>query len=210
MRLLLLSRGVGALPEFLDRSTGSSAENLRLGYLTDAAGLAPEQPFAVIEKLRVAELGYQIREMSATQMTALEFKSALDDVDALYVAGGNTFVLLSSLSSTGLDHAIIDRVSSGLPFIGSSAGSIIVGDNIEPASFLDDPLEAPEFSEYTGLKLIDGVIIPHADGTLAPYSPDVIAQIFKSYSTTYNLIPICDDEALLVDSFGSRIISSPL
>lgn len=44
---------------------------------------------------------------------------------AVFIGGGNTFRLLDALHRHGLIDAIRDRIASGIPYIGSSAGSIV-------------------------------------------------------------------------------------
>ena len=71
----------------------------------------------------------------------------IDDLaraEAVFVGGGNTFRLVKTLYDSDLLRMIRDRVRAGLPYIGSSAGSVIACPTIrttndmpivEPASF---------------------------------------------------------------------------
>ena len=54
----------------------------------------------------------------------------LDRADAIFVGGGNTFRLLKKLYDTKLLHGIRDRARSGVPYMGSSAGSVIASPTI--------------------------------------------------------------------------------
>jgi dipeptidase E len=59
-----------------------------------------------------------------------EFGAALERVEAVFVGGGNTYVLLDRLRRSGLLAALRARVRAGLPYVGASAGSNVAGPNI--------------------------------------------------------------------------------
>lgn len=209
MRVLLLSRGAGAVPTFLADGT-NSAGPLRLGYLADASVAYADAPFVIAERAGIDALGHSVQELSARAMSRADFASALDEIDALYVASGSTFGLLDALRANNARQAIIDRVRAGLPYIGASAGSIVAGPSIEPASLMDDPADAPGLEDYEGLRLIPSVVIPHADGQLPPYPAELIQRTLEQFGADHELIPLRDDQALIVDAEGSRVIASAL
>ncbi|OLT34747.1 peptidase S51 dipeptidase E [Rhodococcus sp. CUA-806] len=210
MHLLLLSLGVGAVPEFIAAHTDRPADEVRIGYLNDAARPYAGEEFVAAERAQLAELGYLLTDFTAADFGDAEtFGAALDDFDVLYVAGGNTFVLLASLRRRGADVVLIEKVRAGLPYIGSSAGSIVTGPSLEPVSIMDDPSEAPELTDRNGLGLVDTVVIPHADGALPPYPPELISLIKQTYDSEYPLTFLDDDQALLIDDASPRLIASP-
>lgn len=218
MNLLLLSRGLGAVAPFLSRSASAAARaggsptprSLRLAYVADAAAPYPGAAFAKAELAGVQALGYDVLVLHARNMSASEFEAALDGVDALYVAGGSTFALLESLRMGGAAEVIANKVRAGLAYIGSSAGSIVAGSSIEPASLMDDPGDAPELQDCAGMRLWDGVVIPHADGQLPPYPVELIQRTLQRFGADFHLVPLGDEQALLIDSDGTRIIDSTL
>lgn len=210
MPLLLLSLGVGAVPGFIANHVDRPPGEVRVGYLDDAARPHSGEEFVAAERQQLAELGYPLTDMTAADFDEAEaFAAVLDEVDVLYVAGGNTFALLAALRRHGADAVLVDRVRRGLPYIGSSAGSIITGRSIEPVSLMDDPADAPDLTDRDGLRLIDTVVIPHADGALPPYPPELIARIDQTYGTDYPLTFVNDDQALLVEDAPPRLIASP-
>lgn len=210
MHLLLLSLGDGAVPAFLSTHVKQPIEKARIGYLNDAARPLAGAWFVAAERERLAALGCSLIDVTAgDHERAHGFDTVLDGLDAIYVAGGNTFALLAALRRNGTYDVIADRVRSGLPYIGSSAGSIITGPSIEPVSLLDDPAVAPDLADYTGLNFIDTVIIPHADGALPPYPPELFTRVRQAYEADYPLTFLNDDQALLVDGDSVQLISSP-
>lgn len=210
MRLLLLSLGVGAVPGFVAAHVDRPIDQVRMGYLNDAARPYPGEEFVAAERAQLAEIGYPLTDVTVADFDDADaFGAALDDLDVLYVAGGSTFALLAALRHHGADAVLIERVRAGLPYIGSSAGSVITGPSIEPVSLMDDPADAPELADHRGLGLTDTVVIPHADGALPPYPPALIARIARRFDTAYPLTFVDDDQALLVEDAPPRLISSP-
>ena len=83
------------------------------------------------------------------------------DYDAIYMIGGNTFYLLKELREKKLDVKIKHAIDNGVIYIGSSAGSIILGKTIETALPYDE--NWVNLNNFEGLNMIDGIIIPHAN-----------------------------------------------
>lgn len=204
--MLLLSRQPGAVPDFVRECSGSLSSRVRLGYVTDAA---QGMPFAAAERAGIESFGYELIDICARENDAASLGVLLDSLDAVYVAGGETFVLLEALRSNGTGEVLADRVRAGLPYIGCSAGSIVAGPSITPAELMDDRDRAPGLVSDEGLHLVDKVVIPHADGKLPPYPPHLIEQIVTEYGNRYPLLLLRDDQALRVTSHGSEVVASP-
>lgn len=81
--------------------------------------------------------------------------------DMIYMMGGNTFYLLKKIRDTKFDIKLKEAIEKGMIYIGSSAGSIILGNTIELALAYDK--NEVNLTDFTGLKMIDGIIVPHAN-----------------------------------------------
>ncbi|MCM0619296.1 Type 1 glutamine amidotransferase-like domain-containing protein [Nocardioides bruguierae] len=210
MPLLLLSLGSGAVTDFVARHTALPAAGTRLGYLADAARPHADAPFVIAEREKIAGLGFQVAVLPpADSVDAGVFADALDAVDAVYVAGGNVFVLLAALRARGADEVLVEKVRAGLPYVGCSAGSVVAGPSIEPLTPMDDPADAPGLASTDGLGLVDTVVVPHADGLLPPYPLELIAQIKRTYDDAYPLTFLTDARGLLVEDGTPRVVASP-
>jgi len=76
-------------------------------------------------------------------------RSAILEAPAVFIGGGNTFRLLKNLQELSLLDAIRGRVADGMPYMGSSAGSIVSCPTIRTTN--DMPIVAPKSLEALGL-----------------------------------------------------------
>ena len=88
---------------------------------------------------------------------AADPEKALEETDAIFIGGGNTFRLLKSLQDLGFIEAIRRKVKSGAPYIGSSAGSNVAGPTIKTTK--DMPIVQPR--SFDSLGLVPFQISPH-------------------------------------------------
>ena len=107
-----------------------------------------------------------ILELGISENKIVEYKIGKSNVDIhsfdiMYMMGGNTFYLLDVIRKTDFDKEIINFINSGKIYIGSSAGSEILGNSIETALGYDD--NNVGMTNFMGLKVIDGLIIPHCN-----------------------------------------------
>lgn len=82
---------------------------------------------------------------------------AVDEAEVIFVGGGNTFRLLTGLHDHDLLGPIRLRVAAGLPYIGSSAGSIVACPTLKTTK--DMPVVQPPSFEALGL--VPFQISPH-------------------------------------------------
>lgn len=87
-------------------------------------------------------------------------KYSLQGVDIVAIPGGNTFLLLHELRTSGLPRILGDHLDDGGSVYGGSAGAILLGNDIHIASAADANDVA--LTNFDGLDLLGGLdVLPH-------------------------------------------------
>lgn len=109
--------------------------------------------YAAKAKARFSAIGYPVESAHATDNP----QRAIEQTDAIFIGGGNTFRLLKTLQDLELLEPIRDKVKRGTPYIGSSAGSNVAGPTIKTTK--DMPILHPR--SFDSLGLVPFQISPH-------------------------------------------------
>jgi dipeptidase E len=109
--------------------------------------------YAAKAKSRFAEMGYSVE----SAHTSKNPKKTIEQADAIFIGGGNTFRLLKALQDLELLKPIRAKVQSGAPYVGSSAGSNVAGPTIKTTK--DMPIVQPR--SFDSLGLVAFQISPH-------------------------------------------------
>lgn len=111
-------------------------------------------PFAAHDhEAYTAKMRERLERMSLEVVAVDEINRA----DAVFVGGGNTFRLLKTLYDRKLLDVIRDLVRQGLPYIGSSAGTVITAPTMRTTN--DMPIVYPP--SFDSLGLVGFQINPH-------------------------------------------------
>jgi dipeptidase E len=134
----------------------SNSSNFGMGYLEHAAGemeaflrgvsnlafvpfaLRDQAAYGAIASRRFKEMGIAVETIREDGSAT----AAVERAEAIFVGGGNTFRLLLALQRAGLVDPIRRRAREGMPYIGSSAGTVIAAPTIRTTN--DMPIVEPE------------------------------------------------------------------
>ena len=133
--------------------------NKKVLYITTASdGETDDKSWMDKEYKTILDLG-----INEDNITEYKIGNNIDIMtyDIIYMMGGNTFYLLDMIRKNSFDNEIRSFINAGKIYIGSSAGSEILGNSIEVALGYDD--NNVNMTDFTGLKIVDGLIIPHSN-----------------------------------------------
>lgn len=151
------SKVADKLSELID----ANPETITVAFIATAAEVYKDKWFVDADRNTLKAQGFKIREISLHLKNAEALAKEIADCAIIFVAGGNVFYLLQEVRKSGFDTVLNQMLSSQVVYVGSSAGSVLVGPDIEVIAELDDPLEAPELKNYKGLGLVDFIVLPH-------------------------------------------------
>lgn len=114
------------------------------------------------ERQMLRDTGFDIFDYTITGKNTASFHKELDDADALYISGGNEFYFKYQCNLTGFGDYILESINQDRPYIGSSAGSMILAPNMSPAiNITDTNIPNVSITDHTGLGIVDFLIMPH-------------------------------------------------
>lgn len=119
--------------------------------------------------------------------------SKLNNFNAIYFCGGNTFYILDRIRKTKLDSLIKDFINKEGLYVGVSAGSIILGPSIEIAGWgSEGDSNDVKLIDLSGLNLTKMSIFPH-------YKPSLKKEIkeFKR-KISYKVKVLKDGQGILI------------
>jgi dipeptidase E len=155
MQLLLISNSTLYGSGYLDHAEAEIRDFLgevkRVLFVPFA--LHDRDEYAANAQQRFAKMGYELTSVH----TAADPRKAVEDTEAIFIGGGNTFRLLKSLYEADLLEPIRGRVNEGMPYIGSSAGSNVAAPTIKTTN--DMPIVQPP--SFDALNLVWFQINPH-------------------------------------------------
>lgn len=118
-------------------------------------------PYALFDRDKYAANAQQRFEKMGYELTSIHNAenpvAAVNETEAVFIGGGNTFRLLKALYEFDLIDVIRNRVSNGMPYIGSSAGSNVAAPTIKTTN--DMPIVQPP--SFNALDLVSFQINPH-------------------------------------------------
>lgn len=195
MKRLFLASFFAQTSELCADFMDGGAAGKRVLFIPTAANPEKVKFFVGADRKALQALGFAIDELDVAAADAAEIAERISRADAVFVGGGNTFYLLQQLRRSGADAVIRGAVLGGLPYIGSSAGSIVLSPDIGYIRAMDPPAKAPGLDDFRGLGLVDFHPLPHFGN--APFKKTG-ERIQREYGGRIDLRPLSNDQALVV------------
>lgn len=147
MRLLLLSNSANHGSGYLDYAAGQIIDHFsgvkRILFIPFA--LHDQEEYWTIARKRFAKFDIEVDRLQ----TGPDAPAAVEQAEGLFVGGGNTFRLLYLMQRSRVIDPIRRRVAAGMPYMGSSAGTVVACPTIRTTN--DMPIVFPQSFDALGL-----------------------------------------------------------
>ena len=154
------------------KKLASFVKNKKIGYISNAMDFTEANP-----KRRNIHIANDLKELEELSLEpevldlkdyfgeSKELFKKLDELKAVYISGGNTFVLRQAMRLSGFDNYIIKNLNNDFVYAGFSAAICILYKDMKVLQIVDKPNDFPydEISEtiWDGLGVLDYMILPH-------------------------------------------------
>ncbi|SPL71114.1 Type 1 glutamine amidotransferase-like domain-containing protein [Acinetobacter stercoris] len=195
MKKIFLTSSFAEVKHHFPKFINDNLQGKTISFIPTAS-LVEEIRFYVDEdREALKSLGLVIDELDISALPSQVIQEKLKQNDYIFVSGGNTFYLLQELRKSGADQFIIEQIQRGKPYIGSSAGSIILAPDIKYIADMDDKNKATQLDDYSGLDMINFYPLPHYANE--PFQ-EITHKIFQEFKQKLKLTPLNNDEYIQV------------
>ncbi|MFI8568900.1 Type 1 glutamine amidotransferase-like domain-containing protein [Rhodococcus sp. NPDC078407] len=212
MKLFLSSYRFGGHSDAFVQLTGPPADLAVIANASDAWPAAARASSLRSEFGPLRALGYRPAEIDLREYVGrtAALESALDAFGAVWVRGGNTFVLRAQLARSGADGILSERVREGsIVYGGYSAGACVTAPSLIGVEDADDPGEVRPVTGvdtvWNGLGLVDFSIVPHLNSVLDEHDSgwSTLQRLRRDGVSCHGLT---DEQAIVVDDSETRIL----
>ena len=186
---ILLSKNKKIIKKYLK-------ENSKIGFVPTASELENDRLYMENDREDLLKMNFIIIDINISKETKEEIIRKFNEIDAIFMAGGNSFYLLQQLKTKNVLQELIDFANNKI-YVGSSAGSCIACPSIDYLEKLDDKLKAPLLNNCNAMNLVDFYILPHYMSK-EKYT-QLADEIEKAY-TNYKFLKLTNEQAIIVNS----------
>ncbi|AJK46268.1 Type 1 glutamine amidotransferase-like domain-containing protein [Burkholderia plantarii] len=211
MRIYLSSFDVGARPEQLVSLVGGQ---LRAGIVVNALDhreLARAQ-WLESQTIKLRTLGFAAQELDLRNFFGKtdHLVATLAQFDAVWVNGGNAFILRRAMKQSGFDVAIVDSLKHDrIVYSGFSAAAVIASSTLRALDHVSDPIEVPPGYDpavvWDGLGILPFSLVVHFQSD-HPESYKVGHEVafYERHHMAYRTLK--DGEVFVIDNSRSEIV----
>jgi len=180
----------------------------KIGYIPNArdfTGADPERRAKRNENdmRSLRELGFEVEMLNLQDYfeKQSDLKNKLEELGAIFISGGNVFVLRQAMKLSGLDEILKELPDSDFLYSGYSAAGCVLAPSLKGMDIVD-PLDTPYEKQkeiiWDGLGFVDFRFMPHWDSN-HPESADIDKEIAYCKENNIPYKAIRDGEVIIIE-----------
>jgi dipeptidase E len=214
MLLYLASYRLGEYPDKFKDLLKSITKNKKVALITNALDFTSNY-FELTKSVQrdqrdLMALGLKVEEINLREYFGQQTKlnKKMEQFNAVYVRGGNVFILRRAFLESGFDK-IIKSFAKRKDFVyaGFSAGACVLSPDLTGLQFVDDPEIDPEGYQvqriFTGLGLIDYSIAPHFRSD-HPESQKMNTVVDYYLNNSVKFVALNDNDVIITETLGVK------
>ena len=204
MKFYLSSYKLGNQTQTLQKMTSGI-----IGYIPNALDFSKADPAkralhitADMDSLREIGLMPEMLDLREYFGNSSSLRKKLHELGAVWISGGNVFVLRQAMKLSGFDEILKDLLPTDFVYGGYSAAGCVLSPSLNAYAIVDDATDLPYTEQrdviWDGLGLIDCAFLPHFDSD-HPESAVIAKEV--EYCTEHS-IPfktLRDGDVLIID-----------
>lgn len=211
MKLLLTSKGGFPNQDLVTACSdlvGKPVEDISFAVINEAYSVMGNDKRWVAMQLNAiaTKFGGTMDIVNLRALDLDQIEQRLIAADAVYCVGGHTDFLMRTVLDSGLDR-IISGVLDKKVWVGSSAGSMILGHRTPIVASETELTDGNDYGISKYLELVDFGICPHTDRKGYPSSIQEMESIYGAQPEV-PIYGLADDSAVLVDGDQISVIGS--
>ncbi|MCA1806830.1 MAG: peptidase E [Actinobacteria bacterium] len=209
MKLVLCSEGFHT-PNSVEecvRLVGKPQNQISIGIINEAYAVEKGDKRWVLDNFKsvVDNFSGEIDIVNLLALSIEEVEERLSDKDVIFVVGGDTDYLMSVYQNTGFDKLLPKLLETSI-YVGSSAGSMVVGKRISAAAYRLIYGEDSKWNINQYVGLVDLSVMPHLDSPHFPNRKESLLEAVGSFEG--KVYGLRDDSAVVIDGNDIRTIGS--
>lgn len=183
--------------------------NKKIGYIPNArdftgADLERKEKRNQSNMASLRELGLEVEMLNLRNYFGKqnELKKKIKELGAIFISGGNVFVLRQAMKLSGLDEILRElRNDNNFLYSGYSAAGCVLAPNLKAYEIVDEvdtPYEEQKEVIWEGLGFVDFAFMPHWNSD-HPESTDIDKEIAYCKENNIPYKPIRDGEVIIID-----------
>lgn len=201
---IFLTSSVSFVAKDIAKKLGG-VKNKKILYIYTACEKKLGSDWQIADRTSLVKAGFKVIDYTITSKPVAAIKKDFQNVDALYVGGGNSFYLLQQIQLTKSAPIFKQAIKDGKIYIGTSAGSVVAGNSIYPSYNLDNVKSAPKLKGYKGMGLVDFCVLPHW-GSEKSKDNYLNQKLAHNYNTKNKLIFLDDYQYMQIEDGWYRMI----